>query len=48
MRTFQEPKIDNKTFQQELFDQIEINSKFRESHRIFNLYVKDLGLKTKK
>ena len=45
MRTFKEHKIDNKTFQQELFHQIEINSRFRGYRRIFNLYVKDLDLK---
>lgn len=45
MRTFKEHKINNKTFQQELFHQIEINSRFRKYRRIFNLYVKDLGLK---
>jgi len=37
--------FNNKTFQQELFHQIEINSRFRGYRRIFNLYVKDLGLK---
>ena len=46
MRTFKEHKINNKTFQQELFHQIEINSRFRGYRRIFNLYVKDLGLKS--
>jgi hypothetical protein len=45
MRTFKEHKINNKTFQQELFYKIEINSRFRGYGRIFNLYVKDLGLK---
>lgn len=45
MRTFKEHKINNKTFQQELFHQIEINSRFRGYRRIFNLYVKDLDLK---
>jgi integrase len=45
IRTFKEHKIDNKTFQQELLHQIEINSRFRGYRRIFNLYVKDLGLK---
>ena len=45
MRTFKKHKINNKTFQQELFHQIEINSRFRGYRRIFNLYVKDLGLK---
>ena len=43
--TFKEQKINNKTFQQELFHQIEINSRFRGYRRIFNLYVKDLDLK---
>ncbi len=45
MRTFKEHKINNKTFQQELFHQIEINSRFRGYRRIFNLYVKHLDLK---
>ena len=45
MRTFKEHKIKNKTFQQELFHQIEINSGFRGYRKIFNLYVKDLVLK---
>lgn len=45
MLTFKEHKINNKTFQQELFYQIKINSRFRGYRRIFNLYVKDLGLK---
>lgn len=45
MWTFKEHKINNKTFQQELFHQIEINSRFREYRRIFNLYVKHLDLK---
>ena len=45
MRTFKKHKINNKTFQQELFHQIEINSRFRGYRRIFNLYVKDLDLK---
>ena len=45
IRTFKEHKINNKTFQQELFHQIEINSKFRGYRKIFNFYVKDLDLK---
>ena len=45
MRTFKEHKINNKTFQQELFHQIEVNSKFKGYRKIFNLYVKDLNLK---
>ena len=45
MRTFKKHKINNKTFQQELFHQIEINSRFRGYRRIFNLYVKDLDIK---
>ena len=44
--TFKEHKINNKTFQQELFNQIEINSKFQGSRKFFNLYVKDLNLKS--
>ena len=45
MRTFKEHKINNKTFQQELFYQIEINSKFKGYRKIFNLYIKSLNLK---
>lgn len=45
MRTFKKHKINNKTFQQELFHQIEINFRFRGYRRIFNLYLKDLGIK---
>ena len=45
IRAFKEHKINNKTFQQELFHQIEINSKFRGYRKIFNFYVKDLDLK---
>ena len=45
IRTFKKHKINNKTFQQELFHQIEINSKFRGYRKIFNFYVKDLDLK---
>lgn len=45
IHTFKKHKINNKTFQQEPFHQIEINSRFRGYRRIFNLYVKDLGLK---
>lgn len=45
MQTFKEHKIDNKTFQQELFHQIESNSKFKGYRKIFNLYVRSLNLK---
>ena len=45
IRAFKEHKINNKTLQQELFHQIEINSKFRGYRKIFNFYVKDLDLK---
>jgi integrase len=45
MRTFKEHKINDKTFQEELFHQIEINSQFKGYRRIFNLYVKNLNLK---
>lgn len=48
MRTFKEHKINNKTFQQELFYQIEINSRFIGYRRILNLCVKDLDLKPNK
>lgn len=43
--TFKEHKISKKTFQQELFYQIEINSKFKGYRKIFNLYIKSLNLK---
>lgn len=45
MRTFKEHKIEGKTFQEELFHQIEINARFRGYRKIFNLYVKSLNLK---
>ena len=45
IRTFKEHKIDNKTFQEELLNQLEINSKFRGYRKIFNHYVKNLDLK---
>ena len=45
MRTFKEHKINNKTFQEELFYQIEVNSKFKGYRKMFNLYVKNLNLK---
>ena len=48
MRTFKEHKINNKTFQEELFNQIEINSKFKGYRKIFNLYVRSLNLKPNK
>ncbi len=35
--TFKEQKINHKTFQQELFYQIEVNSKFKGDRKIFNL-----------
>ena len=48
MRTFKEHKINNKTFQEELFYQIEINSKFKGYRKIFYLYVRNLTLKSNK
>ena len=48
MRTFKEHKIDGRTFQEELFYQLENNSKFRGYRKIFNLYVKSLNLKPNK
>ena len=48
MRTFKSHKINNKTFQEELFYQIEINSKFKGYRKTFNLYVKNLSLKPNK
>ena len=46
--TFKEHKINNKTFQEELFYQIEINSKFKGYRKIFYLYVRSLNLKPNK
>ncbi len=48
MRTFKEHKINDKTFQEELFYRIEINSKFKGYRRIFNLYVRSLKIKPNK
>jgi hypothetical protein len=45
MRTFKEHKINDKTFQQELFYQIEINSKFKGYRRVFNLFTKNVNFK---
>lgn len=45
IRTFKEHKINNKTFQEELFNQIEMNSKFKGYRKIFNLYIRSLNLK---
>ena len=45
MYTFKEQKINNKTFQEELFYQIEVNSKFKGYRKIFNFYLKYLNLK---
>ena len=45
MRTFKEHKINNKTFQQELFYQIKINSKFKGYRRVFNLFTKNVNFK---
>ena len=48
IRTFKEHKINNKTFQEELLNQIEINSKFKGYRKVFNLYVRSLNLKPNK
>jgi hypothetical protein len=45
MRTFKEHRIDGKTFQERLFQEIEINPSFKAYRKIFNLYVKELNLK---
>jgi hypothetical protein len=45
MRTFKEHKIKDRTFQEELFYQIEVNSKFQGYRKVFNEYVKSLNLK---
>jgi hypothetical protein len=48
MRTFKEHVINKKTFQEELFYQIEINSKFKGYRKFFNLYVRDINRKPNK
>ena len=48
IRTFKEHKINDRTFQKELFYQIEINSKFRRSRKVFNEYVKSINFKPNK
>jgi transposase InsO family protein/site-specific recombinase XerD len=45
MRTFKEHKVNDRTFQKELFYQIEINSKFKGYRKVFNLFVKDINFK---
>jgi len=45
MRTFKEHKINDKTFQEELFNQIELNKQFKGYRKIFDFYVKNLNLK---
>ena len=45
MRTFKNHKIDEKTFQQELHNQLENNSRFRGFRKIFNIYVKSINMK---
>ena len=40
MLTFKEHKINGRTFQEELFYQIEINSKFKGYRKVFNLYLR--------
>jgi transposase InsO family protein len=45
MRTFKEHKINDRTFQEELFYQIKVNSKFQGYRKVFNEYVKSLNLK---
>ena len=48
IRTFKEHKINDKTFQQELIHQKEINSKFQGYRKIFSLYIRSLNLKPNK
>ena len=48
MRTFKEHEISKKTFQEELFYQIEINSKFKGYRKVFNLYVRNINKKPNK
>lgn len=45
IRTFKEHKINGRTFQQELFYQMEINPKFKGYRKVFNLFVKSIKLK---
>lgn len=45
MRTFKEHQINGRTFQQELFYQIEINSKFKGYRKVFNFFVKNINFK---
>lgn len=42
MRTFKEHKINDKTFQEELFNQIKLNKQSKGYRKIFDLYVKIL------
>lgn len=46
MRTFKKHKINDKTFQEELFYQIELNKQFKGYRKISYLYVKSLNLKS--
>lgn len=48
IRTFKEHKIDGRTFQEELFHQIEDNSKSQEYQKTFNLFVKSVNVKANK
>lgn len=48
IRTLKEHKINDRTLQEELFYQIEINSKFKGYRKVFNLYVRSLNLKPNK
>ena len=48
MRIFKKYKINNKIFQEELFYQTEINSKFKEYQKIFNAYVNNVKFKPNK
>ena len=48
LKTFKEHKINNRTFQEELINQIDNNSQFKGYRRIFNLYIKSLNKKPNK
>lgn len=48
MRTFKEHRIDGRTFQEEIFRQIEINSKFRGYRKVFNEYIQSINIKPNK
>jgi transposase InsO family protein len=48
MRTFKEHKINDRTFQEELLYQAEINSKFQGYRKVFNSFAKSIDFKPNK